>query len=86
MVFCDDCTVHQCPGLGRPGQRTAKISVPMELSIILNIDQYLSYFCKNNKFGCEEVLVNQEKLLEHEKYCDFQVSRSFAKLVPGIYR
>ena len=78
MVFCDDCAVHQCPGFG---QRTAKTSVPMELSITLNIDQYLSYFCKNNKFGCEEVLVNQEKLLEHEKYGDFQVSRIFAKLV-----
>ena len=77
-MFCDDCAVHQCPGFG---QCTAKTSVPLELSITLNIDQYLSYFCINNKFGCEEVLVNQEKLIEHEKYCDFQVRRSFAKLI-----
>ena len=75
MVFCDECAVHQCPGYG---ERTAKTSVPIELSITLNVDQYLSYFCKNNKFGCEQVLVNQEKLLEHEKYCDFQVGKIFA--------
>ena len=33
--------------------------------------QHLPFICKNNKFGCEEIL-DDTKLLEHEKYCNYQ--------------
>ena len=34
--------------------------------------QHLPFICKNNKFGCEEIL-DEAKLLEHEKYCKSEV-------------
>ena len=41
--------------------------------------QHLPFICKNNKFGCEEIL-DETKLLEHEKYCNYQtVNCAFLK-------
>ena len=34
---------------------------------------FLPYFCKNNKFGCEEILFKDSELFEHEHDCAFQI-------------
>ena len=68
-IFCDSCMFHQCPS---EGKINANSSVDIALTITLDIDKYMSYSCKNIKFGCKEILVNEAKLVDHEKYCDFQ--------------
>ena len=70
-IFCDGCMSHQCPNHG--SKINANSSVNIALTITLDMDKYMSYSCKNIKFGCEEMLANEAKLAEHEKYCDFQV-------------
>ena len=70
-IFCGGCVSHSC----RNGAKVnAKVSVPLTLTINLDIKKYMPYLCKNNKFGCEEILVNETKLIDHEKYCNYQVS------------
>ena len=69
-IFCDGCMFHQCP---TKGKIITNSSVNISLTITLDMDKYMSYSCKNIKFGCEEMLANEAKLAEHEKYCDFQV-------------
>ena len=70
-IFCGSCSYHQCPSFER--QIIADSTVEISLTINLDVAKYMSYFCKNNKFGCKDVLKNQTKLLEHEECCDFQV-------------
>ena len=73
-VFCDSCSSHQCPRYEN-GQRQIIADSTVEITLTINLDvaKYMSYFCKNNKFGCKEILKNQAKLLEHEECCDFQI-------------
>ena len=44
----------------------------MTVSLSIETDNILPYFCKNNKFGCEEILFKIE-LFDHEKKCQYQV-------------
>jgi len=69
-IFCDGCMSHQCPTYNT--KINANSSVDIALTITLDMDKYMSYSCKNVKFGCEEMLANEAKLAEHEKNCDFQ--------------
>ena len=71
-IFCDGCMSHQCPNQG--SKINTNSSVNIALTITLDMDKYMSYSCKNVKFGCEEMLANEAKLDEHEKNCDFQVN------------
>ena len=58
-----NCGYHNCTG----GQyRNPTIDVEMTFSIL-----NLPFICKNNKYGCEEILY-ETNLLEHEMYCDYQ--------------
>ena len=70
-IFCDGCMSHQCTNQG--SKINTNSSVNISLTITLDMDKYMSYSCKNIKFGCEEMLANDAKLSEHEKNCDFQV-------------
>ena len=70
-IFCNACSLHQCPSTG--GQYQANQSVPITLSLTLDVGKYSSFFCKNYKFGCKEIFVGEAKLLDHEKNCIFQV-------------
>ena len=82
-IFCDGCMSHQCPTKGKINTNS---SVNIALTITLDMDKYMSYSCKNIKFGCEEMLANEAKLAEHEKYCDFQVctfNECIIQIVPG---
>merc|ERR1712008_270132 len=58
-----NCGYHLCNG---NSHRTPAMEVLMTFSI-----QHLPFICKNNKIGCEEIL-DESKLLEHEKYCNYQ--------------
>lgn len=33
--------------------------------------QFLPFQCQNTKYGCQEILM-EEELFDHEKYCDYQ--------------
>ena len=33
--------------------------------------QFLPFQCQNTKYGCQEILM-EEELVDHEKYCDYQ--------------
>ena len=44
----------------------------LTVSLSIETDNFLPYFCKNNKFGCEEILFKIE-LFDHEKKCQYQV-------------
>jgi len=69
-IFCDGCMSHNCPNKGKINTNS---SVNIALTFTLDImDKYMSYSCKNVKFGCEEMLANAAKLVGHEKNCDFQ--------------
>lgn len=70
-IFCNACSLHHCPNTG--GQYQANQSVPITLSLTLDVGKYSSFFCKNYKFGCKEIFVGEAKLLDHEKNCIFQV-------------
>ena len=72
-IFCDSCMFHQCPPYNT--KINANSSVDIALTITLDMDKYMSYSCKNVKFGCEEMLANEAKLAEHEKNCYFQVNK-----------
>ena len=64
-VFCDNCSSHRCPSYENgQGQINADSTVEISLTINLDVAKYMSYFCKNNKFGCKEILKNQAKLLD----------------------
>ena len=83
-IFCDGCMSHQCPNQG--SKIKANSSVNIALTITLDMDKYMSYSCKNIKFGCEETLANEAKLAQHEKICDFQVCKyndCIIQIVPG---
>ena len=58
-----NCGYHLCNG---NSHRTPAMEVLMTFSI-----QHLPFICKNNKIGCEEIL-DEMKLLDHEKYCNYQ--------------
>ena len=58
-----NCGYHLCNG---NHYRNPAMDVLMTFSI-----QHLPFICKNNIFGCEEIL-DESKLLEHEKYCNYQ--------------
>ena len=58
-----NCGYHLCNG---NHYRNSAMEVLMTFSI-----QHLPFICKNNIFGCEEIL-DESKLLEHEKYCNYQ--------------
>ena len=70
-LFCDTCgnVTHSCPS---QGQIKPNSTLQLTLPIYLEVDRYLSYFCQNGKFGCEENFLKQEELFDHENYCDFQ--------------
>ena len=45
------------------------------MSLPLTIDlNFLPFFCKNNKFGCQEMLFKTAELFEHEYVCEFQLT------------
>ena len=83
-IFCDGCMFHQCP---TKGKIITNSSVNISLTITLDVDKYMSYSCKNIKFGCEEMLANEARLAQHEKNCDFQVCTTYndciIQIVPG---
>ena len=82
-IFCDGCMSHQCPSRGKINTNS---SVNISLTITLDMDKYMSYSCKNIKFGCKEMLANEAKLAQHEKICDFQVCKyndCIIQIVPG---
>ena len=81
-IFCDGCMSHQCPTQGKINTNS---SVNISLTITLDMDKYMSYSCKNIKFGCEEMLANEAKLAEHEKNCDFQVLMTLMYLLIRIH-
>ena len=47
-IFCGLCGLHLCSN-GR--QQNPDMSLPLKIDLT-----FLPYFCKNNKFGCEEIL------------------------------
>ena len=65
-IFCGICGSHKCSD---GYQRNPEISLPLKI----NLD-FLPYFCKNNKFGCEEILFKEAELLKHEYVCEFQLT------------
>ena len=67
-IFCGTCGIrsHQCSD--------GKHCIPQYESVPLKIDlKFLPYFCKNSKFGCEEILFKDSELFEHEHDCVFQI-------------
>ena len=58
-----NCGYHLCNG-------NHYCNPAMEVLMTFSI-QHLPFICKNNKIGCEEIL-DESKLLEHEKYCNYQ--------------
>ena len=65
-IFCDFCGSHQCSD---GGQRNPDMTVPLKIDL-----DFLPYFCKNNKFGCQEILLKKAELFEHEYVCEFQLT------------
>ena len=65
-IFCGNCGSHECSD---GYQRNPEISLPLKI----NLD-FLPYFCKNNKFGCEEMRFKEAELFEHEYVCEFQLT------------
>ena len=65
--FCENCSYHKCSDEGR---RNSDVSVPFQVT--LELKNYFPYFCKNNKFGCEELFFEEEKVVEHETFCQYQ--------------
>ena len=66
-IFCITCGIgsHLCSdGI----QRNPDGSVPLKIDV-----EFLPYFCKNSKFGCEEILFKDSELFKHEHSCDFQI-------------
>ena len=75
-IFCDGCMSHQCPNQGSKINANSLVNIAFNaLTITLDIEKYMSYSCKNIKFGCKEMLANEAKLVGHEKNCDFQVNK-----------
>ena len=66
-IFCGICGIgsHLCSD---GTQRNPNESVPLKIDV-----EFLPYFCKNNKFGCEEILFKDSELFEHEPTCAFQI-------------
>ena len=66
-IFCGICEIgsHLCSD---GTQRNPNESVPLKIDV-----EFLPYFCKNNKFGCEEILFKDSELFEHEPTCAFQI-------------
>ena len=73
-IFCNNCKRHQCVPTNRRDaglkDGIANLSVAFKMEFEIQVP-FLPLFCKNNKFGCEEIL-DESKLLEHEKYCNYQ--------------
>ena len=65
-IFCGTCGIrsHLCSGT----QRNPDQSVPLKIDV-----EFLPYFCKNSKFGCEEILFKGSELFEHEYSCAFRI-------------
>ena len=67
-IFCGICGLgsHLCSD----GTHTTLFNeyVPLKIDV-----EFLPYFCKNNKFGCEEILFKDSELFEHEPTCAFQI-------------
>jgi len=72
-IFCHDCVTVKHVGCPRSfATKQDYEDIEMTLAINLDISKYMSYFCKNNKFGCNKNFDNEENLLQHEKCCKFQ--------------
>ena len=65
-IFCRFCGSHQCSD---GGQRNPDMTVPLKIDL-----DFLPYFCKNNKFGCQEILFKKAELYAHEIVCEFQLA------------
>ena len=65
-IFCGICGSHQCSD---GSQRNPEMSIPLTINL-----EFLPFFCKNNKFGCQEILFKKKKLFEHEHVCEFQLT------------
>ena len=74
-VFCLDCISHTCSD---GGEKESDMSRSLESAAFstfewnLEFKPYLSYFCENAKFGCQENFFKEEELYKHEKYCSYQ--------------
>ena len=74
-VFCLDCKSHTCSD---GGEKESDMSRSLESAAFstfewnLEFKPYLSYFCENAKFGCQENFFKEEELYKHEKYCSYQ--------------
>ena len=65
-IFCGICGSHKCSD---GSQRDPDMDVPLKIDL-----DFLPYFCKNNKFGCQEILYKKAELFEHEYVCEFQLT------------
>ena len=65
-LLCGFCQYHPCSD-GR--KRIPDITVPLKIDL-----DFLPFFCKNNKFGCQEILSKKAELYEHEHVCEFQLT------------
>ena len=70
-IFCGNCGSHRSHQCADGSQRYPEMSI--QLKINLDLD-FLPYFCKNNKFGCQELLSKKAELFEHEYVCEFQLT------------
>ena len=74
-VFCLDCISHTCSDgdeVESDMSRSLESAAFSTFEWNLEFKPYLSYFCENAKFGCQENFFKEEELYKHEKYCSYQ--------------